>query len=146
MYNNSLAKIKLDKLLSPNLNINKGTEQGHPMSPELFKMYILDLSSRLSVSGDFPCLLDTIVNHLLWADDLVLLALNEQSLKYLLNILNDFCNDWELQVNLKKTKILAFGSRKCTTEFKIGDNTIDYADRYCYLGIVFDKMVVLLRP
>ena len=139
MYDNSHAKIKLEKLLSPSFKIEKGTEQGHPISPELFKMYILDLSSRLEIVGDFPCLLETIVNHLLWADDLVLLALNEISLQNILNILNDFCTDWELEINLKKTKILAFGSRKCDTKFVIGDNQIEYADRYCYLGIVFDK-------
>ena len=104
MYENSEAKIKLDKLLSPALKIEKGTEQGHPMSPELFKMYILDLSSRLAIPGDFPCLLDSIINHLLWADDLVLLALNEQSLQNILNILNEFCINWDLEVNLKKNK------------------------------------------
>ena len=137
-YDNSLAKIKLEKFLSPAFKIEKGTEQGHPMSPELFKIYILDLSTRLSIEGDFPCLMDSIVNHLLWADDLILLALNEQSLQNILNILNDFCKDWDLEINLKKTKILAFGSRKHKTKFTIGDQQIDYADRYCYLGIIFD--------
>ena len=77
----------MNKLLSPSFPIEKGTEQGHPMSPELFKMYLLDLSPRLSKLGAYPGLIDIIVNHLLWADDLVLLALDEKSLQQNLNIL-----------------------------------------------------------
>ena len=138
MYNNSRAKVKLGKYLSPSFDIEKGTEQGHPMSPELFKMYMLDLTNRLSTNGNFPHLLDSIINHLLWADDLVLLALDKQSLQVILDILHNFCVDWGLEVNLKKTKILAFGDRKCKFQFNIGDNKIDFAERYCYLGVVFD--------
>ena len=43
MYKNSIACIKISKLLSPDINIGKGTEQGHPLSPDLFKLYIREL-------------------------------------------------------------------------------------------------------
>ena len=32
MYNKSVAKIKINSLLSPNIEIRRGTEQGHPLS------------------------------------------------------------------------------------------------------------------
>ena len=80
MYNNSTAKIKINKLLSPKFDINKGTEQGHPISPELFKLYISDLSDSFDSIGNYPHLIDALLNHLLWADDLVLLALDNNSL------------------------------------------------------------------
>ena len=37
MYKNSKAKIKLIAKISDSFDILAGTEQGHPMSPELFK-------------------------------------------------------------------------------------------------------------
>ena len=53
-----------------------GTEQGHPMSPELFKCYLLGLSTDLdkTLGVNSPTLSSNKVIHLLWADDLVLLA------------------------------------------------------------------------
>ncbi|KAL5258550.1 hypothetical protein ACHWQZ_G009135 [Mnemiopsis leidyi] len=82
-----LIKIsKISKLLSPDINIGKGTEQGHPLSPDLFKLYIRELSSNLKSVGDYPELADLIISHLLWADDLVLLALSPKALQDNINI------------------------------------------------------------
>ncbi len=48
MYTNSKAKIKLLNKVSASFNILIGTEQGHPMSPELFKCYLIDISNDLN--------------------------------------------------------------------------------------------------
>ena len=88
--------------MSPNIDIGKGTEQGHPLSPDLFKIYIKDLSSLLKSVGDYPILADVLISHLLWADDLVLLALSPKALQGNINILFDFCNSMGLEVNIKK--------------------------------------------
>ena len=47
MYSHSTARIKLLQKISDKIDIMVGTEQGHPMSPELFKCYISDLSLEL---------------------------------------------------------------------------------------------------
>ena len=63
------------------------------MSPELFKCFINDLSEKLNKIPDniaVPLLDKAKVSHLLWADDLVLLALDAQSLQHMLNILHIF--------------------------------------------------------
>ena len=108
MYQNSSAKIKFKNILSRTFNIEKGTEQGHPLSPELFKIFIRDISLLLSQNGKYPTLHDTTINHLLWADDLVLLSLDEHSLQKNLNVLETFCVTWGLEVNVKKTKIVNY--------------------------------------
>ena len=76
MYNNSHAKIKIGSKLSDALDILAGTEQGHPMSPELFKIFLYDLSDDLDEHHNCPELYDMIITHLLWADDIVLLSLD----------------------------------------------------------------------
>ena len=113
MYQNTCSRVKLINKLSESIDHNNGVEQGHPLSPELFKLFIRELSALLNAASKnpdmkFPHLSSALVNHRLWADDLVLLALDEKSLQALLTILGKFCEDWGLVVNLKKTKILTF--------------------------------------
>ena len=98
------------KKLSECFDVAAGTEQGHPLSPELFKCYIHELSVRLNnISGiTNPLLNGMYVTHLLWADDLVLLALDKGSLQKMINELYSFSDEWGLLVNIKKTAILVF--------------------------------------
>ena len=100
--------------MSPNIDIGKGTEQGHPLSPDLFKIYINDLSSLLKTAGDYPILADVLISHLLWADDLVLLALSPKALQDNINILLGFFNTMGLELNIKKTKIVIFFNKSNT--------------------------------
>ena len=111
------------------------------MSPELFKLFVRDFSFSLNDTMNYPELSDTVVNHLLWADDLALLALDEISLQENLDILNQYCKKWGLEVNLKKTKCMRFGQSKpsVTHKFTIGADEIEEVDEYCYLGVIFHR-------
>ena len=140
MYNNSLSKIKIDGLLSSPIKMERGTEQGHPLSPDLFKLFIRDLSELFYTTGDYPFLNNTLVNHLLWADDLVLLALDNESLQNNINILKEFCDKWGLAINIKKTKIVNFHRGKASNDLAslfLGNELIECKTSYCYLGITF---------
>ena len=110
MYQNSTARIKLISKVSETFEILAGTEQGHPMSPELFKTYIHELSERLNnIEGvECPILNETALTHLLWADDLVILALSKESLQLMIDELEKFCTEWGLSVNIKKTAVMVF--------------------------------------
>ena len=140
MYDNSVSKIKINNLLSSKIKMERGTEQGHPLSPDLFKIFINDLSDLFYSVGDYPFLNNTLINHLLWADDLVLIALDQVSLQNTINILLLFCNKWGLTINLKKTKTLIFhhGRRPSSIyNFYLGEDPIECVTSYCYLGVVF---------
>ena len=140
MYKNSIACIKISRLLTPGINVGRGTEQGHPLSPDLFKLYIQELSSHLKCEGDYPKLADLMLSHLLWADDLVLLALSPKALQENIDILLKFCKTMGLEINLNKTKILVFHSPRSKgtkVQFVLGDQPINSTDKYCYLGIIF---------
>ena len=57
------------------------------MSPELFKIFTLGLTELLNEHLlNCPELNGYSINHLLWADDLVLM-----SLQLLINVLHNFC-------------------------------------------------------
>ena len=82
MYIGSTATIKLLDNLSNKIFVLCSTEQGHPISSELFKCFIHHFSEDLnnSIGVDVPMLNSESVTHLLWVDDLVFLALNPRSL------------------------------------------------------------------
>lgn len=143
MYENSKTRIKLIQKLSRTIDVTTGTEQGHPMSPELFKIYINDLSEQLdAIQGILaPNLNGFVISHLLWADDLVLLTLDKRSLQRQLDCLYSFAIEWELLINLDKTNIMIFNSAsrilKESHGFHLGSDPIKPIRRYCYLGIQF---------
>ena len=82
---------------------------------------------------------DVEISHLLWADDLVLLALDSHSLQTLINHVYDFCCTWGLTVNISKTAVLIFNKNgrllKDSSHFHFGDTVIPSDRSYCYLGI-----------
>ena len=141
MYSDSKAKTKLLGKLSAALEVNVGTEQGHPMSSELFKIFLLDLSEDLynTTGADVLKSNEVKISHLLWADDLVLLALDGPSLQKLIDAVHKFCTEWGLTVNISKTAILIFNRSgrllKESTSFTYGSIIIPSDRKYCYLGI-----------
>ena len=143
MYQHSSTRIKLIHKMSDTIDVSIGTEQGHPMSPELFKMFVYDLSTELELLLDIhiPNLNNYKISHLLWADDLVLIAEDAASLQKLLDILNDYITRWELEINTTKTNIMVFNSGskllKCSYGFNLGDEAIKPTKTYTYLGIMF---------
>ena len=55
-------------------HVNNGVRQGGIMSPLLFNFYVNDLSEQLQKLPVGCCCGDMVVNHLMYADDIVLLA------------------------------------------------------------------------
>ena len=142
MYENTSARIKLIRKLSQHIKLENGVEQGHPLSPELFKIFIHDLSTELNeIFANTPELNNINISHLFWADDLVLLALSEGILQKLVDILSKFCEVWGLKVNLKKTKLMIFNKPgrvlSPMNSIMLNGSPIEICRTYCYLGIVF---------
>ena len=139
MYSNSFAYIKLSGHISDKFQIKKGTEQGHPLSPDLFKLYLSDLSPLLDFKN-CPTLSSMLISHLLWADDLILLSLDLKTIQLQLDILNKFCKEWGIDINEQKTKTIIFGSdRTYCPKLYLNNKELDIVDSYCYLGIVLHK-------
>ena len=79
------------------------------------------------------------INVLMYADDVILLSESVTGLHNSLNDLLQYCHEWKLDVNLKKT-IVAFHQRKrLNSKFYFGKDVIELVDNYQYLGIIFHK-------
>ncbi len=115
--------------------------QGCCLSPTLFNIYINELADLLEQS-DSPGLqlLHTEIKYLLYADDLIIISKTPEGLQNNLNILTKYCHDWNLEVNIPKTKIMIFQKKNRNLEhkhiFTLNNTTLQHALQYNYLGLV----------
>ena len=102
-------------------------------------MYINDVFEHLKtgIEVDFDQLS---IFMLMFADDMILISKTAAGLQLLLNQLHSYCNEWNLTVNVNKTKTVIFCKRKSNhnLEFRYGNFVIDIVDSYVYLGVKFN--------
>ena len=107
--------------------------------PNLFKIFINDLPKYLQETPDFVSLNGRPVHFLMYADDVILLSKTAAGLQSKIDILNHYCEDWCLNVNTSKTKMLVFNKagRHYRLNFKINHVPLESVNEYKYLGIHF---------
>ena len=78
------------------------------------------------------------MNHLLYADDLVLISPSSAGLKNLLAVCEKFGEDNDMLFNASKSAIMLFKSNSISNfnipTFKLNDNSIDIVNTFKYLG------------
>lgn len=74
---------------------------------------------------------------LLYADDTVILSESESGLQHALNVFCSYCKEWQLNVNVDKTKVLIFskGRPNRNYNFVFNDKQLEIVNEYKYLGI-----------
>ena len=113
-----------------------GLKQGCVLSPTLFSILMADLANMLEYSNIGANISSKLINCLLFADDVVLIAESPEELQELLNI----SNTWNLKFNPKKSKILITGN-KINKEgtWKLGNEPIEETGEYKYLGYFINR-------
>jgi hypothetical protein len=151
MYDSSHVQFLIDGQLTPSIRTHRGVLQGDPFSPTLFGIVIDEVIERLGAdtSTRVPTLNGQRVFALLYADDLVLLALDLQSAQRQLQGLEVACEATGLEVNLDdlpgrepKSALVIFGGSlqetlNAHTTFK--GQSMPVKDYYRYLGLVFTR-------
>nr|WPH61295.1 reverse transcriptase [Somniosus microcephalus] len=140
MYLKNKCGVKIGDKRTDFFTQRRGVRQGCNLSPTLFNIYINELADMLEQSESPGLrLLDGEVKSLFYADDLVLLSPTEQGLQQQLDLLDKYCQNWALTVNLKKTNIMIFQKRpRCQEnkyQFTLSDTTIGHTMSYTYLGL-----------
>ena len=116
-----------------------GVRQGDNLSLNLFKIFINDLPTIFDASCKPVELEKNSFNCLMYADDVILLSETADGLQNCLSMLEKYCKQWGLEVNINKTKSLVFNKsgRLDPVKFLYNNNTIQNVRSYTYLGVSF---------
>ena len=140
MYSKLRSCVKVGHRITNHFETNIGVRQGCNLSPTLFNLFLNDLPECFSANTCPVYLHDMKINVLMYADDVILISDSPIGLQNSLNDLLQYCDEWKLEVNLKKTKIIAFHHRKnLKSNFYLGNDVIEQVDQYEYLGVIFHK-------
>ena len=122
---------------SEGFEVTNGVRQGGILSPYLFNMYIDGLSEALNDSG-VGCHYLGSVNHICYADDMVLLAPTAYGLQRMLNMCADYAANHDILFNTKKTVCMAFLPRMLRhmsiPDIVLCGSKLNFVDSYKYLG------------
>ena len=139
MYSKTKCKIKTADGLSPEINNLFGVNQGGTLSPNLFRKYLADMSDYLHKVEGVAIDTNTIIAHILWADDLILFADTADGLQKQMNGLHMFCCKNKMVVNEMKTKVMVFGNPE-NKIIMFNNKEIECVNKYKYLGVMINSV------
>ena len=141
MYKDTNYSIKLKNGYLEPIKSNLGLRQGCPLSPMLFNLFIEDIMSIYANPTDTdPVLIQgKIINHFLYADDLVLVSESTRGLQKCLDKLGIYAEKKSLTISIKKSKTMVFNlpGHLIKESFQIKGMTLEPVDSFCYLGFEF---------
>ncbi|CAC5389157.1 unnamed protein product [Mytilus coruscus] len=116
LYDATQSAAKLGNNFTDIFPVQYGMNQGCQMSPTLYSIYVNDLADDIRSLNAGVDIGDLYVSILLYADDVALMAPNEQNLQKMLDCLKTWCRKWRMTLNTEKTQrsvvepVLYYGS------------------------------------
>ena len=98
------------------------------------------ISQLVNYETNPPKLQNINVNHLFFADDLILLSTTKEGLQNSIDCLSEYCIKSKLTVDLDKTKAMIFSNKKIDTAehcFYYNHSIVHLEHEYKYMGIIF---------
>ena len=133
LYNGATSTLKLHKD-SNKISLEKGARQGDNISPKLFTAFLQDAiinkidweEKGINIEGEH-------LSHLIFADDIILIAHTPQELQEMLVDINNYSKPVGLKMHLGKSKIMLNNHTEKTT-VEVDGKAIEEVEKYVYLG------------
>ena len=139
-YQHQSMYVKWGSTLSSKFQVTNGVRQGGVLFPLLFNVYVNELSELLNKSGIGGNMGGTIINHMLYADDICIVSLSSSGLQQLLNICHDYCELHDLTFNAKKSMCMYFSidmNKHCGLPvIYLGNSVCQFVKEVKYLGVM----------
>ena len=142
-YANQTMCIRWGSKTSEKFHVSNGVRQGSILSPHLFKVYVDDLSTILNKLQTGCSVTNIIINHLMYADDIVLLSPSTGGLITLIEACQQFGLDNDIKFNSLKSAILPFlpedKKKFRTPTIQMNNEPIPIVDHFKYLGHILSN-------
>ena len=119
-----------DNLKTNQINIKRGVRQGDTISPKLFTLVLEDVFKKLQWQTKGIKIDGSFLNHLRFADDIVLISSDIHELAEMTKELNQASKQVGLKMNIQKTKIMS----EVNIDVTIDNQQIENVSQYVYLG------------
>ena len=96
-YRHQKLCVKWDSVISKKFSVSNGIKHGGILSPKLFNIYVNVLSTSLNEKHIGCCLKDKVINHLYYADDLVLVSPTASGMNELIQECESFSTEYGLK-------------------------------------------------
>jgi hypothetical protein len=136
-YTHQECTVQWGKETSKAFKVSNGVRQGGILSPLSFNLYVDELSRKLTKVNVGCKLNEQNMNHLMYADDLVLLAPSPKALQRLIDQCCEFGVENDINFNSAKSAVMVFRSpltKTRTPKLFINGNELQEVNQYKYLG------------
>jgi hypothetical protein len=137
LYTGTMSAVWNGDELSDYFETYSGVKQGCLLSPLLFALFLNDLHDELQGGLYID---DVNIRVLLYADDIVIVADEPKSLQTMIMNLEKYCNNWNMSVNMNKSKIMVFrkgGRIRSDEHWTFNGTQVEIVKSYVYLGVIF---------
>lgn len=131
IYEHATSSVRLHEKTNK-FKLERGVRQGDTISPKLFTLALENIFKKLDWSNMGININGKFLNHLRFADDIVLIAPNMEQLEIMLTQLDAISSEIGLKMNLSKTKIMTDISTDRAVEIR--NEAIELVESYKYLG------------
>ena len=135
-YTGLACRVKWGDNLSQWFCLKAGVRQGGVLSPCFYCLYVDALISQLENLKVGCYILEVFMAAFLYADDMALISPSVKGLQILLDKCSEFCNEWDICLNAKKSKAMYFG-KKCDGIhlLSLNDRPVEWVNTWRYLGV-----------
>ena len=137
-YQHQRVCVRWGSVFSEFFNVTNGVRQGGILSPYLFNVYMDDLSLKLNACKTGCMFNGLVINHLMYADDLVIFSPSVTGLKMLIDACEQFGNANDVKYNSLKSCLMTFRCNKMKQyvfpKFYLNNNELIESDCVKYLG------------
>ena len=143
IYKKTKCAVKMGGARTEFFDFSRGVRQGCPLSPMLFNLYVNDIFEVINQNNESNIFLknEVPINALMYADDLILLSDTPEGLQKHIDKLSKYCDEWKLNINLKKTKIMVFnrGNKLIKSTFSVNKVVLENVKNVKYLGFTINS-------
>ena len=141
LYKNSWNYVRTGNCKSNIFQTSAGLKEGDTLSPLIFIMIMNEMAKRCrektkKFAVGYWKLQPVTLSELTYADDIVLITEDQRNLQYNLNIWKKVLKEYNLKINVQKTKSMVLGMNEKKHKLKFSNQTTEQVQRFRYLGAI----------